>query len=90
MLDPRTDHYAAALSRLIRIETVSQNDQSDKSVFYRFHDLLRELFPALFAVCRYENFDGSFLLHWYPLIAQTRYSSKVINFSGKMQPFSTI
>jgi len=64
MLDPRTDHYAAALSRLIRIETVSQNDQSDKSVFYRFHDLLRELFPALFAVCRYENFDGSFLLRW--------------------------
>ena len=40
------------------------NKRADKSVFYAFHDLLRTMFSNLFAVCRYEDFDGSFLLCW--------------------------
>ena len=40
------------------------NKRADKSVFYAFHDLLRTMFSNLFAVCRYEDFDGSFLLRW--------------------------
>ncbi|MBR2491726.1 MAG: M20/M25/M40 family metallo-hydrolase [Ruminiclostridium sp.] len=64
MLDPRTEQYAQQLARMIRMETISTPDQPDKSIFYQFHDLLRELFPTLFSVCTFEDFDGSFLLRW--------------------------
>lgn len=64
MSDSRTGAYAAKLSRLIQAETISQDHQNDKTVFYQFHNLLRDMFPTLFQVCRYEDFDGSFLLHW--------------------------
>ena len=56
--------YADQLSRMIQAETVSATPQPDKSKFYRFHDLLRELFPHLFAVVESEDFDGSLLLRW--------------------------
>ena len=63
-MDERTNHYARILARMIRHETVSQAVQPDKSKFIAFHELLKELFPHIFAVCEYENFDGSFLLRW--------------------------
>ncbi len=64
MLDPRTDQYAKELARMIQMETISEAEQPDKTIFYQFHDLLRELFPTLFELCTFENFDGSFLLRW--------------------------
>ena len=63
-MDIRTETYAKRLSTLIQVRTVSTKEQTDKSVFYAFHDLLRTMFSNLFAVCRYEDFDGSFLLRW--------------------------
>ena len=63
-MDIRTETYAKRLSTLIRARTVSTKEQTDKSVFYAFHDLLRTMFSTLFAVCTYEDFDGSFLLRW--------------------------
>ena len=64
MADTRTEMYAQRLSRLIRCETVSRENQTDKTKFYRFHDLLREMFPNLIRVCTWEDFGGSFLLCW--------------------------
>lgn len=64
MADTRTSGYAQTLSSLIQIETISRKNQTDRSKFYRFHQLLRQLFPHLFSVCTFEDFDGSFLLHW--------------------------
>ena len=64
MMDIRTETYAKRLSTLIQVRTVSTKDQTDKSVFYAFRDLLRTMFSTLFAVCTYEDFDGSFLLRW--------------------------
>ncbi|MBE6783238.1 MAG: M20/M25/M40 family metallo-hydrolase [Ruminococcaceae bacterium] len=64
MTDIRTDEYAKSLSRLIQIETVSTFNQTDKTKFYDFHNALREMFPELFEVCTFENFDGSFLMRW--------------------------
>lgn len=49
---------------MIQSETVSSDGESDKSKFYRFHELLRELFPNIFSVCELEDFDGSLLLRW--------------------------
>ena len=64
MQESRREYYAESLSRLIRAETISSKDQTDKSKFYAFHDLLRQMFPALFSVASYEDINGSFLLHW--------------------------
>ena len=60
----RTARYAQGLASLIRCETISAKGQPDKSKFHKFHHQLRELFPALFSVCQFEEFDGSFLLRW--------------------------
>lgn len=60
----RTDNYAETFARMIRAETVSAKNQTDLSKFYAFHDLLRDLFPSLFGVCAFEDFNGSILLRW--------------------------
>ena len=64
MGEERTELYGQRLAALIRMETVSKKNQTDKSKFYAFQQLLREMFPQLFACCEYEDFDGSFLLRW--------------------------
>lgn len=64
MADSRTEGYAQSLSRMIQAETVSVKNQTDRAKFYAFHDLLRQLFPNLFAACIFEDFDGSILLYW--------------------------
>ncbi len=64
MLDERTKEYADKLSKLIQAETVSVENQKDRSKFYHFQELLRELFPYIFSVCAFEDFDGSFLMRW--------------------------
>lgn len=63
-MDTRTEAYVRKLSRMIQAETVSGAGQKDKTKFYAFHGLLRELFPVLFSCCVYEDFDGSLLLRW--------------------------
>lgn len=64
MSESREITYANELSNMISVETVSSSTQSDISKFHRFHELLKELFPALFSVCDFEEFDGSFFLRW--------------------------
>lgn len=94
MLDERTMHYADRLSRLIQAETISCENQEDKTKFYRFHELLRELFPNLFAACRFENFCGSFLLLWKgrdaegPLMFMNHHDVVEAPGSWKYPPFS--
>lgn len=63
-MDSRTQKYAETFAELIRMETMSYDVQPDKTVFYRFQELLREKFPHIFAIAEYEDFDGSFLLKW--------------------------
>lgn len=64
MSDSRTARYAQGLSALIQAETVSVSDQTNLDKFHHFHQLLRQQFPDLFRVCRFEEFNGSILLHW--------------------------
>ncbi len=63
-MEDRCNQYADRLSRMLKKETVSDFGPYDKTVIYAFHDLLRELFPTLFSVCEFEDYDGSFLLRW--------------------------
>lgn len=60
----RMDAYAEKLSRMVRIETIS--DRADPAVekFRAFHKLLEELFPKVFAACEKIEIDGSLLLKW--------------------------
>lgn len=64
MTDIRTTEYANGLARLIQVETISTFNQTDKTKFYEFHNVLREMFPELFKACSFEDFDGSFLMRW--------------------------
>lgn len=58
------ERYTENLGRMLRKETVSFVGQEDFSVFYEFRELIRELFPSLFAVCEEEDYNGSMLLKW--------------------------
>ena len=60
----RAEAYGQALSRMIRCETVSCRDQSDRSKFYRFHEVLEELFPNVHRECEKMDFNGSLLFKW--------------------------
>lgn len=62
MLDARAGKYAHDLSRMIQVETISTENQTDKSKFYKFQELLREIFPTVFSVGEFEDFNGSFIL----------------------------
>ena len=64
MSENRAGIYAQNLSRMIQIETVSTEKQKDKTKFYQFRELLKELFPHIFSACETEDFDGSFLMRW--------------------------
>ena len=64
MEDTRAARYAQTLAELIRCETVSVIGQTGGEKFDRFHQLLKETFPHLFAAAQLEEFDGSLLLRW--------------------------
>lgn len=63
-MDDRTAKYADSLSQMIKHETVSVNGQTDLTKFYRFHDLMRDLFPDIFRVCEFMEHEGSFIMRW--------------------------
>lgn len=64
MEDNRSLYYAETLSKMIKLETISEWGQTDLQKFYDFHQLLKELFPKLFSVLSLEVFDGSILACW--------------------------
>ena len=90
----RNDVYAERLSKLIQHETISTFNQTDRTKFYEFHNILRQMFPHLFAVCSFEDFDGSFLMCWKgkgkgePILLMNHHD--VVEASGewKYPPFS--
>ena len=57
-------NYAERLSRMLQMETVSVFGKNDTEKFRKFHDLLRELFPNIFSVCEFMDYDGSILMRW--------------------------
>lgn len=69
MQKERSERYARLLAQMIQAATVSEYNQTDKSKFYEFHQLLRKIFPNLFCAAEYEDFEGSFLLRWKGLRA---------------------
>lgn len=64
MNNERNELYAKSLSLLIQKETVSVAGEKNQPKFMEFHELLKEMFPTLFATAELEDFDGSLLLKW--------------------------
>lgn len=93
-MDERSMKYAGILSRMIQAETVSHVDQPDKTKFRKFHALLRELFPHLFAAAEFEEFDGSILLRWpgsgtgAPVLFMNHHDVVSVSGDWKYPPFS--
>ncbi len=93
MTERRLD-YAQGLKKLINCNTVSVLEQTDKSKFYKFHELLEESFPTLFSVAQKEDFNGTLLLRWKgkssiaPIMLMNHHD--VVEVSGKWRfpPFS--
>ena len=63
-MDERSQIYAKTLAKLVQCETISAFGDDDRTKFRAFHELLRQTFPHIFAVCEMEDFDGSFLMRW--------------------------
>ena len=55
--EERTLRYAEALGQLIRTETVREH-------FHEFREQLRGMFPALFGLAEYAEYEDSFTLRW--------------------------
>jgi len=62
--EKRLECYTERLGAMLRMATVSSYEDTDMTPFYAFHDLLKELFPHITAVCEWEEFEGSLLLKW--------------------------
>ncbi len=54
--------YARKLSRMVQYESVSVTGREDPEKYRGFHQVLRELFPAVFANCEFLDLEGSILL----------------------------
>ncbi|MBR4026729.1 MAG: M20/M25/M40 family metallo-hydrolase [Lachnospiraceae bacterium] len=60
----RAIKYGKQLAKMIQIETISSRFDTDRSKFYKFHDVLEELFPNVHRVCEKYDFNGSLLFKW--------------------------
>ena len=63
-MSDRSETYAEILARMIKQETVSEQDTVGGDKFAAFRELLRELFPRLFGACEVRTFHDSLLLLW--------------------------
>ncbi len=61
-MNRRESEYAEKLSRMIQCETVSVKDVPNKEKFDHFHDVLKELFPHVFADGEVTEIDSSLLI----------------------------
>lgn len=60
----KTKQYTEILSKMISMETVSSGNSEDDSRFHAFRELLKTLFPSLFAKGEYKEFKNGFVLKW--------------------------
>lgn len=54
--------FMGKTGKMIRCETISNAFQQDLSKFYRFHEVLEQLFPNIHRVCENTNLTEAFFL----------------------------
>lgn len=62
-MEQRALRYAEGVASMIRVDTVRRPGE-DKEQFDRLHEVLRELFPNVFAVCKVWELESSLLVRW--------------------------
>lgn len=65
------ERYTSNLQAMIRQKTVSDYNERDAQRFREFRVMLKQLFPSIFEVCTYEEFDGSILMKWQGRSSET-------------------
>lgn len=60
----RIDEYTKKLAKMVQMETISDRDNPQVEKFLKFHELLEELFPKVFATAEKVEIDGNLLLKW--------------------------
>jgi len=56
--------YGQELAKMIQMETISARGDTDRTKFYRFHEVLEQLFPKVHNTCEKTVLDGSLLFKW--------------------------
>lgn len=64
MTDNRTSIYAEKLGAMIRIPTISKNEDEDLSSFYALQKELANLFPLLHTNLEKTELNGTLIFHW--------------------------
>ena len=62
--DERSEKYARILSKMIQCETISVRGEDDREKFNRFHKVLEQMFPNVYAKCELTDIDGNLLFRW--------------------------
>ena len=60
----RAVEYGKKLSKLLQKETISNRQDSDRTKFLEFHEILEEMFPNVHKTCEKHVFNGSLLFKW--------------------------
>lgn len=60
----RAKAYGERLAKMIRKETISSRFDPNRTKFYEFHEILKELFPNVHKTCEKHVFNGSLLFKW--------------------------
>ena len=62
--EKRVDEYSNILSKMIQYESVSDPNNPQVEKFQKFHQVLQELFPLVFAQLEKIDIDGNLLMKW--------------------------
>lgn len=90
----RMDIYGEKLSQMVQMETVSNRNDTDIEKFLKFHGLLEQLFPTVFAKCEKIEINGNLLLKWKgrsekePILLMSHMDVVEANGEWKYPPFS--
>jgi len=56
--------YGDKLAKMVRVETISEPKQADRSKFLEFHKVLEEEFPNVHKTCKKIELNGNLLFQW--------------------------
>ena len=92
----REESYARKLAEMIRCDTVSsvKHDEDERQKFVRFHEVLRELFPHVFARLEVNDLEGSLLIFWKgrsderPILLMSHQDVVPVSGDWRFDPFS--
>ena len=78
--EEETEIAAKKLGDMVRVPTVSKNEDEDLSDFYKFHEVLEELFPNVHKTFEKTVINGTLLYKWQGTDRRWRQSNRRIQY----------